>query len=133
MRKEDYNFGGEQSGHIVFLDHATTGDGIVAALKVLEIMKRTGKKLSQLKRCITLYPQVREDVKVARKDDLKGIKDVQDEIAHAEKTLAGKGRVFVRYSGTEPIARVMVEGEDLRQIQMLSKRIAGSIVKHLGA
>jgi phosphoglucosamine mutase len=133
MKREDLNFGGEQSGHIIFLDHATTGDGVVGALKVLEIMRRSGQRLSELKRCIKLYPQVREDVKVVRKDDLKTIKDVSDEIENAEKTLGAKGRVFVRYSGTENLARVMVEGEDLRQIQTLSKRIAGSIFKHLGA
>ncbi|MBI3555214.1 MAG: phosphoglucosamine mutase [Deltaproteobacteria bacterium] len=132
MRKEDYNFGGEQSGHLIFLDHATTGDGVVGALKVLEIMRRSGKKLSELKKCITLFPQVREDVKVVRKDDFKTIKEIHEEIQSAEKSLAGKGRVFVRYSGTEPIARVMVEGEDLRIIQGIAKRIAGLVVKHLG-
>src|SRR5690606_18781545 len=127
MRREDFNFGGEQSGHIVFLEHATTGDGVVAALKILEVMRRTGQKLSELKKCIKLYPQVREDVRVARKEDFKKYKEITDEISAAEKQLSGKGRVFVRYSGTEPIARVMVEGEDLRQIQVLSKKIAGSI------
>ncbi|MEW6055908.1 MAG: phosphoglucosamine mutase [Bdellovibrionota bacterium] len=133
MRREEYNFGGEQSGHIVFLDHATTGDGVVAALKVLEIMRRTGQPLSELKKCIKLFPQVREDVRVSRKEDFKTLKEVTAEISAAEKALSGKGRVFVRYSGTEPIARVMVEGEDLRQIQLLSKRIAGSIFKALGS
>jgi phosphoglucosamine mutase len=133
MLRDGYNFGGEQSGHIVFLDHTTTGDGMVATLKVLEIMRRKNQKLSKLKNCIKLFPQVREDVRVARKDDLKKIKAVTEEITAAEQALSGKGRVFVRYSGTEPIARVMVEGEDLRQIQVLSKRIAGAISKTLGA
>lgn len=133
MRKQEFNFGGEQSGHLIFLDHATTGDGVVGALKVLEVMRRTGTPLSQLKQCIKLFPQVREDVKVSRKEDFKTIKEVHEEITSAEKALEGKGRVFVRYSGTEPIARVMVEGEDLRQIQLISKRIAGAIVKHLGS
>lgn len=133
MKKDSYNFGGEQSGHIVFLDHATTGDGVVAALKVLEVMRRTGKKLSELKQCMKHYPQVREDVRVARKEDFKKFKEITDEITAAEQALNGKGRVFVRYSGTEPIARVMLEGEDLRQIQVLSKRIAGQISRLLGA
>lgn len=132
MLKGGFNFGGEQSGHIVFLDHATTGDGIVGALKVLEIMRRTGQRLSQLKNCITLFPQVRENVKVKKKEDLDNYKEIKDEISAAELELNGKGRVFVRYSGTEPIARVMVEGEDLQQIQGISKKIAGTIARHLG-
>lgn len=132
MRTGGYDLGGEQSGHIVFLEHSTTGDGVVGALKILEIMKRTGKSLSQLKQCITLMPQVREDVKVSRKEPIQNLKDVVAEISAAEKTLGQKGRVFVRYSGTEPIARVMVEGEDLRQIQSISKKIAGSIFKAIG-
>ncbi|MBI3541917.1 MAG: hypothetical protein HY075_01395 [Deltaproteobacteria bacterium] len=90
------------------------------ALKLLDAVLKEGAKVDLLEQPV-------------RKDDLKNFKEITDEIASAEKTLAGKGRVFVRLSGTEPIARVMVEGEDLRQIQMLSKRIAGSIVKHLGA
>lgn len=133
MRKSDYNFGGEQSGHIVCLDHATTGDGVVAALKILEVMRRTGKRLSELKRCIKLYPQVLEGVKVARKEDFKNFKDIMDEISQAEKVLGDKGRIVVRYSGTEPLARVMVEGEDLRTIQGLAKRVASAISKNLGA
>lgn len=132
MRTQGLSFGGEQSGHIVFLEHATTGDGVVAALKVLEIMRRTGQKLSKLKKCIKLFPQVREDVKVSRKEPLQNLKEVSAEISAAEKALGTKGRVFVRYSGTESIARVMVEGEDLQRIQTLSKKIAGSIQKAIG-
>lgn len=133
MKAGGYNFGGEQSGHIVFLDEETTGDGVVAALKILEIMRRTGKKLSELKSCIKLYPQAKENVKVARKDDLKQIKEVVHEIQAAEKALGEKGRVFVRYSGTEPIARVMVEGENAELIQKLTRKIASSIHRALGA
>ncbi|MGE4233159.1 MAG: phosphoglucosamine mutase [Bacteriovoracia bacterium] len=132
MIRSGLNFGGEQSGHIIFLEHSTTGDGIVAALKVLEIMRRTGQKLSQLKKNISLYPQVKENVRVKQKKDLKLIKEISEEISAAEKSLGDRGRVFVRYSGTEPIVRVMVEGEDHQQIQLLSKKIAGSISKHLG-
>lgn len=132
MRTNGYNFGGEQSGHIVFLDHSTTGDGIVAALKVLAVMKRKGQRLSDLKKCVKLYPQVREDVRVVRKEPFKNVKEISDEIQNAEKTLGEKGRIFVRYSGTEPIARVLVEGEDLRQIQGLAKKISSAISKHMG-
>jgi phosphoglucosamine mutase len=132
MRKGGFNLGGEQSGHVVFLDQSTTGDGIVAALKVLEAMRRTGKRLSELKRAVKLFPQVREDVKVTRKEPFENHADIAKEIAAAQAALRDKGRVFVRYSGTEPLARVMVEGEDFREIQALSKKIAMSIRRILG-
>ncbi len=132
MRKGNFKLGGEQSGHVIFLDAATTGDGIVAALKVLEIMKRSGKKLSELKKKIKLFPQVREDVRVKRKDPLENIPDVKKAMDEAEKVLHGKGRVFVRYSGTESLARVMLEGEKLDVISQHAKNIANQIQKHLG-
>lgn len=132
MRTHNYNFGGEQSGHIVCLDHSTTGDGIIAALRVLAVMKRKGMRLSDLKKTVKLYPQIREDVRVVRKEPFASVKDIATEIETAEQTLGEKGRVFVRYSGTEPIARVLVEGEDLRQIQGLAKKIASAISKHMG-
>jgi phosphoglucosamine mutase len=131
MRKNGLNLGGEQSGHVVFLDHATTGDGIVAALKVLEAMRRTGKPLSELKKAIRLYPQVREDVRVSRKEPLENFPTVAKAIANAQAVLHDKGRVFVRYSGTEPLLRVMVEGEDLEQITGLASSIAEAIRKVL--
>jgi phosphoglucosamine mutase len=132
MRKEGYRLGGEQSGHIIFLEHSTTGDGIIAALKVLEAMRRTGKKLSELKSQIKLFPQVREDVKVSRKEPFEKVPEVAKAIQDGEKTVREKGRVFVRYSGTEPKCRVMVEGEDLHLIQGIAKNIASTIQRHLG-
>lgn len=132
MRKGGYSMGGEQSGHIIFLDQSTTGDGIVAALKVLEAMKRTGKPLSELKKQIKLFPQAREDVKIAKREKLENLPEVMKEIKIAEDKLAGKGRVFVRFSGTEPLCRVMLEGEDLYEIQVLAKQIATSITRALG-
>jgi phosphoglucosamine mutase len=132
MRKNGFNLGGEQSGHIVFLDQSTTGDGIVAALRVLEAMKRSGKPLSELKKKVKLFPQVRNDVKVSRKEPFEDHMEIAKAIAAAQAALAGKGRVFVRYSGTEPLARVMVEGEDAQQIQNLSNSIALSIQRILG-
>jgi phosphoglucosamine mutase len=132
MRKNGYNLGGEQSGHVVFLDQSTTGDGIVAALKVLEAMRRTGKPLSELKKAIKLFPQVRNDVRVSRKEPFANHKDITQAISAAEEALKGKGRVFVRYSGTEPLARVMVEGEDHEQISKLSQSIASHIQRILG-
>ena len=132
MRAKGYNLGGEQSGHLVFMDQSTTGDGVVAALKVLEAMRRTGRKLSDLKKQIKLFPQVIENVKVSRKDPLEGIPEVNRLIEEAQKTVGNRGRVFVRYSGTEPKCRVMMEGEDLAQITKLSRGIADAIRKALG-
>lgn len=132
MRKNAFNLGGEQSGHIVFLDQSTTGDGVVAALKVLEAMRRTGKKLSELKQAIRLFPQVREDIKVSRKVPFENEPEIRKAIELGEKDLSNRGRVFVRYSGTEALARVMVEGENLQQIQNISKRIASVIQEKLG-
>jgi phosphoglucosamine mutase len=132
MRKNGYNLGGEQSGHIVFLDQSTTGDGIVAALKVLEAMRRTKKPLSELKKAVKLFPQVRNDVRVSRKEPFANHKDIVKAISAAEEALKGKGRVFVRYSGTEALARVMVEGENREQITQLSGAIASQIQRILG-
>lgn len=132
MRKNGYTLGGEQSGHVIFLDQSTTGDGIVAALKVLEAMRRTGKPLSELKKSIKLYPQVMENVKVSRKDPFEKHAEIVKSIDDAKAALQDKGRVFVRYSGTEPLARVMVEGENAEQIHMLSRNIATSIQRILG-
>lgn len=132
MRKHGYKLGGEQSGHIIFLDSATTGDGILAALKVLEVMKRTGKPLSELKKQIQLFPQVLENVKVRERKPVEDIPGVQKRIADAEKTLAGNGRVFVRYSGTEPLLRVMVEGKNESEIKKIADEIAQEIRKAIG-
>lgn len=132
MRKNGLNLGGEQSGHIVFLDHSTTGDGIVAALKVLEAMRRTGKSLSQLKKAIKLFPQVREDVRVSKRKPFEDCPEIAHAIATAQSALSEKGRVYVRFSGTEALARVLVEGEDHQQISDLAKLIASTVQKHLG-
>lgn len=131
MRKNGLNLGGEQSGHLVFLDQSTTGDGIVAALKVLEAMRRTGKTLSELKRAVRLFPQVREDIRVSRKEPFEKFPEITKAIDAAQAALKDKGRVFVRYSGTEALARVMVEGEDHAQIQALARGIAELIKNKL--
>jgi phosphoglucosamine mutase len=132
MRKNGYNLGGEQSGHIVFLDQSTTGDGIVAALKVIETMRRTGFSLSKLKKRIKLYPQILENVKVSKKEPFEKFDDIKKSIEAAELSLKDRGRVFVRYSGTESLARVMVEGEDALEIQKISRGICTAIQKNLG-
>jgi len=124
MLKSGYNFGGEQSGHIVFLDHNTTGDGPLTALQVMYLMKKRNAPLSILSQEITLYPQILTNVKVKHRQDIGDIPEIMGAIRNAERRLAGKGRVFVRPSGTEPKIRVMLEGEDLQLIKKLAQDIA---------
>jgi phosphoglucosamine mutase len=128
MRRNGYNLGGEQSGHLVFLDHATTGDGIIAALRVLAVMVREQKPLSELSRVMTRTPQVLVNVKVARKRPLDELADVQGLIRRVETDLGDEGRVLVRYSGTEAKARVMIEGPDQARIQAQAEEIAAALV-----
>lgn len=132
MQKQKLNLGGEQSGHIVFLDHNTTGDGMIAALKIMAIMRRTGKKLSELKKVMTHYPQVLENIHVKTKEDFAKYPKIVSAIKKVEQALGENGRVLVRYSGTEPLARVMVEGEDYALIRGFAEEIAQSIRTHLG-
>ena len=129
MRKSGYNFGGEQSGHLVFLDHATTGDGIVAALRVLAVMLKEGRPLSELARVMERTPQVLVNLAVERKIPLEQLPDVQRLISDVERQLGDDGRVLVRYSGTESKARVMIEGMDEGRIQGWADEIAGELAK----
>jgi phosphoglucosamine mutase len=130
MIKHGAIIGGESSGHIIFLDYVTTGDGIIAALKVLEVMKKTGKRLSELKKCIQMYPQHIENVPVLTKDS-SAIQKVYKLIEKYEKELEGHGRVVLRFSGTEPVCRVMVEGEEHTKVESLAKEIAKIVKKSL--
>jgi phosphoglucosamine mutase len=129
MRRSGYNLGGEQSGHLVFLDHATTGDGIVAALRVLAIMVRECRPLSELATVMTRTPQVLVNTAVEKKVPLDQLPDVQRLIADVERQLGEDGRVLVRYSGTESKARVMIEGMDEVRIQGWADEIAGVLAK----
>jgi len=124
MREGGFVFGGEQSGHIVFLDEATTGDGLLAALQVLSIMVQEGRSLSDLARLMTRYPQVLLNFAVARKVPLDSLPPVMAAIAKVERALGQDGRVLVRYSGTEAKARVMIEGVDEPSIRMYAEDIA---------
>ncbi len=133
MRAHGYNFGGEQSGHLVFLDYMTTGDGILAALQVLAVMLESGRPLSELRRVMTRYPQVLVNLKVREKKPLEELADVGKLITKIERTLGQEGRVLVRYSGTEPKARVMVEGPDQRAIQSFADEIARALERACGA
>jgi phosphoglucosamine mutase len=129
MLRHRYALGGEQSGHIIFAEHNTTGDGIVTVLQVLATVVRSGKRLSELAACMRRFPQVLENVRVERKEDLATLSSVQAAIRNAEQALVGSGRVLVRYSGTEPLVRVMIEGPDEVGIRAL----AGSIVAEIRA
>jgi phosphoglucosamine mutase len=131
MRRHGYNFGGEQSGHLVFLDHVTTGDGVCAALNLLAVMKRTGKRLSLLAGCFTASPQVQINVVVKEKRPLDTLDGVRSAISEVETALGGEGRVLVRFSGTENKARVLVEGPDAVAIQHHADRIAEALRRAL--
>ena len=124
--------GGEQSGHVIFPQHATTGDGMLTALRVLEIVQESGKSLDELTSDLKNYPQTLVNVKVAEKRPLSELPVVQEEIRKAESEFAGTGRVLVRFSGTETLARVMVEGENLDQVHTVANRIADAIRAELG-
>ena len=129
MRRGGYNFGGEQSGHLVFLDHMTTGDGTVAALQVLEVMVREGRSLSELAAVMTRTPQILINVKVGNKKPLTELIDLGKLISHVEKELGSDGRVLVRYSGTEAKARIMIEGPDTAMIKARAEQIGAALVK----
>ena len=132
MLADGYNFGGEQSGHFIFLDHNTTGDGLISALQILSLMKRTGKPLSELAKAMTAVPQILLNVKVKHKPDLNQIPDIQQAIKTAEATLNGSGRVLVRYSGTEALLRIMVEGERDATIREVADYLADIVRARIG-
>jgi phosphoglucosamine mutase len=129
MIKEGYNFGGEQSGHIIFLDYNTTGDGLITALQVVALMKKSGKSLSELASCMTVYPQVLVNVKVSQRREFKEIRGFLAHLSSIEGKLGENGRVLVRYSGTEPLIRIMLEGEDQGTIHSMANELAETIRK----
>lgn len=131
MRKNGYNLGGEQSGHIIFLDHTTTGDGCIAALSVLAVMKETGQTMSQLNALIEDVPQVLINLRVKNRKELSEIKGYAEKIRSVEKKLEGEGRIFVRFSGTEPVIRVLVEGPEKRAITTYAEEIAAFLEEEL--
>jgi phosphoglucosamine mutase len=132
MRRAGYNFGGEQSGHLIFLDHVTTGDGVAAALNVLAVMQREGRPLSALARCFAPVPQVLVNVMVRQKRPLAELPDVAKAIAAVERSLGADGRVLVRFSGTENKVRVLVEGPDAKRIRSHAEGIAGELRRAIG-
>jgi phosphoglucosamine mutase len=132
MIKRGLSLGGEQSGHIIFSDHLFTGDGIVTAMSVLRVMADTGRELGDLAAELVKYPQVLLNVRVREKKDLQSVGPIAAAMQRVEERLAGQGRLLVRYSGTEPLLRVMIEGRDQQEIQTWAAEIVSSVQEHLG-
>ncbi len=132
MIKRGLALGGEQSGHIIFSDHLFTGDGIVTALSVLRVMADTGRELGDLAAELVTYPQVLLNVRVREKKDLGTVAPIAAAMQRVEERLLGQGRLLVRYSGTEPLLRVMIEGKDQREIQEWATEIVSTVKEHLG-
>jgi phosphoglucosamine mutase len=132
MMVRKLSLGGEQSGHIIFSDYLFTGDGLITALSVLRAMGDTGRELKDLAADLVTYPQVLLNVPVSRKPALVEVPAVSGAMARVEDRLAGQGRLLVRYSGTEPLLRVMIEGRDQQQIRVWAEEIADTIRQHLG-
>ncbi len=131
MVKRGSTLGGEQSGHIIFADHLFTGDGIATALHVLRIMAVTGKEIDALARQLVTYPQVLVNVRVRERVDYTAIPAIQSAVQNVEDRLAGEGRLLIRYSGTEPLLRIMLEGKDDGDIRKWANDIADVVRSHL--
>ncbi|PKN15701.1 MAG: phosphoglucosamine mutase, partial [Deltaproteobacteria bacterium HGW-Deltaproteobacteria-3] len=129
MRRSGYNFGGEQSGHLVFMEHNTTGDGILAALQLLAVMIKKRKPLSELAAIMESFPQVLKNVRTAEKINTNNIPGFNKKLTEMEKKLDTNGRILVRPSGTEPVIRVMVEGQDAAQINAMADELCEMIRK----
>ena len=132
MRSNNAVLGGEDSGHIIFLDHHTTGDGLLAGIRLAQAMVDASKPLSDLAKIMKCYPQVLMNVTVSAKPEIQTIPDIQAAIRKAEKGLADQGRVLVRYSGTQPLCRVMVEGPTTEETTRICRQLADVIKKTIG-
>ena len=133
MLRSGANLGGEQSGHLLFPDYMPTGDGILSALALLSVVRETGEPLASLASCMRKFPQVLVNVAVARKPPIESLDGLAARIGEFEREMAGSGRVLVRYSGTEPLARVMIEGADAARIQAMADELAALIKARIGA
>jgi phosphoglucosamine mutase len=131
MRKIGSSLGGEESGHIIFSNNHTTGDGIISAIQLLNAMVFFGKPLSQLAELMIIYPQILINVQVKNKPEISEIPEIGQVINSVEKELSGEGRILVRYSGTEPLCRVMVEGKSQGKIKKFAQKIADIVEKEL--
>ncbi|MDH4152384.1 MAG: phosphoglucosamine mutase [Nitrospira sp.] len=132
MLADGYNFGGEQSGHFIFLDHNTTGDGLISALQILSLMKRSKKPLSELAKAMSAVPQILVNLRVKQKPDLESIPEIDQAIQDNNRRLNGSGRVVIRYSGTEPLLRIMVEGEHASVVKEVADDLARVVQAHIG-
>jgi phosphoglucosamine mutase len=132
MRREGLVLGGEQSGHLIFLEFNTTGDGVLTALQVAAILKRTGQPLSEAARVMRTFPQLLQNVRVAAKEKLAGSARVRDAVAEAETLLGAEGRLFVRPSGTEPLVRVLGEGPEEETVRRAVELVAAAVAEDLG-
>jgi phosphoglucosamine mutase len=132
MRSRGLNFGGEQSGHIIFGDWATTGDGLVAGLQLLRIMKETGEPLSQLRKCLKKFPQSARNLRVRSKPPIEDLAEAQKIIKETEKKLGDYGRVLLRYSGTEPLIRLLIEGRDVEYLEAQADKISSAVLAQIG-
>jgi phosphoglucosamine mutase len=132
MIQHELNLGGEQSGHIIFRDFTTTGDGLVAALQLMDILQRTGKPLSELRKILKKFPQILRNTTVREKLPFEQFSVLMKQIAEAQSKLAGSGRVLLRYSGTEPKARLLLEGPDERELEELAEGIIKELRRNLG-
>jgi len=132
MRRGGFNLGGEQSGHVVFLDAISTGDGLLTALQVLAIMKRKDRPLSEIAAGMERFPQVLVNIRVAEKPPIHELPALKRRMKQVEEALAGRGRVLIRYSGTEPKARVMVEGENAARVQAFAEELAEELRRAVG-
>jgi phosphoglucosamine mutase len=132
MHSRGLNLGGEQSGHIIFGDWATTGDGLIAGLQILKIMKETGQPLSELRKCLKKFPQSSRNLRVRSKPPITDLADAQKIIKETEKKLGDYGRVLLRYSGTESLIRLLIEGRDVEYLEAQADKIASSILAQIG-
>ncbi|MDP2863841.1 MAG: phosphoglucosamine mutase [Desulfobacterales bacterium] len=132
MIKNGAKLGGEDSGHIIFSDYQTTGDGILTALKLIQFMKEESKPLSELGKIMTVYPQVLMNIDVSRKPDINDFPELADAVKHVENILGEKGRVLIRYSGTQPLCRVMVEGQSPGETEKLCGFLADKVKEYIG-
>ena len=130
--KRRANFGGEQSGHLIFFDYATTGDGLLSALMFLKLMKEEKRRASKLAPGFKKFPQLIRNVKVREKKEFRKMPEVHKSIQSAVKKLKDCGRLVIRYSGTEKLARIMVEGKSISAIKKIAETIAGEIEKEIG-
>jgi phosphoglucosamine mutase len=133
MLRGGYSLGGEQSGHIIFRDYHTTGDGLLSALQILRIIRESGEPLSRLRQVLKKYPQEQRNVRVSRKPALETLDQTQRIVEKAQVELGNAGRVLLRYSGTEPKLRILVEGSDAQQIANLAESIADAVESEIGA